>query len=447
MTSLAEPPPGECRAHALVVGISDYLHVQPLPPAVAAGARELAALLADPLLGGYPPDQVRCLLDQAATGEAIREELRSLAALARPQDVVVLYFAGHASPGAAGDGGVYLQPVEVDPMGPGGVAASALPGAEVLSAVGALAARRVLVILDCCHAGGVGPSPDLPNAAGALPPNGDPPREGGLPESFVAGLEGARGRVILAASRAGERSWLPGDGGPSVFTRHLLAGLRGAAPGRGGWIGVWELFAHVQDRVTAERPDQHPLLRGALEENFPVALHLGGRGAAEPAAGDAAGWPYDAYLSFADCEADVRYARQVLVPALRAAGLRLAVCRDCEEPGAPEVVAVEHAVLRSRRTVVLLSDAYLADRMNELIDVMAQTLGLEEGTRRLVPVRFAGFDPSRLPLRLRMLVGLDLGRERDFHRLVEVLHAPLPRAVPAARAVSGIVPRAGSGRS
>ena len=58
------------KAHALVIGIAGYHHVRRLPQVQDAAA--VAALLADPELGAYPPGQVMLLQDAAATGAAAR---------------------------------------------------------------------------------------------------------------------------------------------------------------------------------------------------------------------------------------------------------------------------------------------------------------------------------------------------------------------------------------
>ncbi len=398
-------------AHALVVGVSAYVHSARLPAAVSRGAREVAEVLADPHLGGYHREQVRLLLDGEATREAILEELAVLAGRAGPSATVLVYFAGHGGRAADGRGEVHLLPSLADDASPESLAASAISGAELSAALARIAAGRVLVVFDCCHADGLGGVATPRNLVASLP------------EGYCQGLAAGRGRVVVAAARADERSWLPDPDGASLFTRHLLAALRGGAAGSGGWLRVWDLYEYIQPRVTAQRPDQHPVFRGELTANFPVALSLGGRGEPPPAA--AGGHAYHAYLSYADREPDAGWVWGTLVPRLESAGLAIAVSRDVEEPGVFRVVAAERGIQESRRTVVVLSDAYLEDELTGFIDALAQTLGLEEGRARLVPLRFRDFDDRRLPPRLRSLVSLDLGHprrgQRDFNRLVAAL--------------------------
>lgn len=88
----------------------------------------------------------------------------------------------------------------------------------------------------------------------------------------------------------------------------------------------------------------------------------------------------------------------------------------------------------------MLSDAYLADHGAEFENLVAQTLGVETGSWRLIPVSFGAFDRSRLPVRLGMLTALELGEplgrdlgaawggsrhaERAMQRLVAALQLP-----------------------
>lgn len=241
-------------AHALVFGVGSYVHYQALPDAVPRGAAELASILSDSHLGGYLEDRVRLLLDAEVTREVILEELAILSQVTGPGSTVVVYFAGHG--GGAGGGGIEDGGLERGPSGevhllpaaadPAALAATAVSGRELAAALAALPARRLLVIFDCCHAGGLG---------GAEAP----PLFAGVPEGFCQELA-VGGRVILAAARSSERSWIPGDGGPSYFTRHLLAALRGAV-GEAGLVKVWDLFEYLQPRVTAESPEQHPIFK------------------------------------------------------------------------------------------------------------------------------------------------------------------------------------------
>lgn len=405
--------------HALVVGIADYRGVAKLGPAVVHDATDVHALLADPTRGGLPPANCTLLVDAQATGAALRAALGRLAADAGPEASVVVYYSGHGGRIDAGPGaGEYLLPVDCDASSPAALAASSLSGSELADLLGAVPARKRLVLFDCCHAGGIG----LPKAVGA------PPLDPGLPEAYYEALAGGRGTAVLASSRATEVSWvLPGERN-SLFTAHLLAGLGGGAPSEDGLVRVFDVFEYVQPRVTAGHPGQHPVFKADLEENFPVALRLGGHKGAAPA--DAQGWRYDAYVSYVDRGEDAAWVWETLLPRLEQAGLRLAVSGEVEEPGVDRVVGIERGIRQSKRTLVVLSPGYLSEGFAHFESVLAQTMGIQEGSYRLLPVVRAPVPPADLPARLSMLATVDLSVparfERQMARLVGALAGPLP---------------------
>jgi len=146
---------------------------------------------------------------------------------------------------------------------------------------------------------------------------------------------------------------------------------------------------------------------------------------------DDEGFRYDAYVSFVDREPDAGWVWKSLVPHLEGSGLRVAVSEDVEEPGVARVVNIERGIRQAKRTVVVLSEAYLTDYMADFENVLAQTMGIQEGTYRLLPVKIEPMDEGQLPTRLSMLTTLNLVHprraEREFGRLVRALQGPLPR--------------------
>ena len=77
-------------------------------------------------------------------------------------------------------------------------------------------------------------------------------------------------------------------------------------------------------------------------------------------------------------------------------------------PGRAPVVNTERGIQQAKRTLVVLSQAYLEDNMADFENVAAQSIGIEEGSYRLLPVKIGPIDEARLPLRLGMLATLDL---------------------------------------
>jgi hypothetical protein len=406
------------RAHGVVIGIADYARVTRLPDTVVADARDVHAALTDPALGAYPPANVRLLLDGQATRAAILDALSGLAEAAGDGATVCIYVSSHGGRiGSGASAGEYLLPVDADAASNESIAATSISGAQFSEALRAIDARKLLVVFDCCHSGGIGQPKGAGDAAIST-----------IAESYYASLAKGVGRVILASSRSDEFSYvLPGMPN-SLFTHHLLAGLRGGAPGPGGVIRIFDLFDYVQARVVEAHPAQHPIFKAEVEDNFPVALHLGGKAAAVPSPEPARatdGLPYDVFLSYRNSEPDGSWVRKTLRPALEAAGLRAFIDDRDFRLGAPLVLEMARAVEQSRYTLAVLTPDYLESNFTEIESVMAEHLGLETSQRRLLAVMRR---PTRPRLGMRARLWLDMTDDTEFdvslQRLIHELSLP-----------------------
>ncbi len=165
----------------------------------------------------------------------------------------------------------------------------------------------------------------------------------------------------MASSRENELSWILPNAANSLFTQHLLGGFRGGIQSNDGLIRIFDLFEYLQPKVTADKPSQHPIFKAELEENFPIALFLGGQKGIVPVVEE--GFRYDAYISYVDKEPDAAWVWNKLVPQLEGTGLRIAVSGDVEAAGVERVVGIERGIRQSKRTVVVLSKTYLTDNI------------------------------------------------------------------------------------
>jgi uncharacterized caspase-like protein len=259
------------QGRALVIGIANYEEVRRLPEAILNDARDTADALKSPLYCGYPDANVTVLTDSQATLAGIRKALADLAANSTAGNTVAIVFSGHGtrvgSSGAATSALVPYDCKRSDLVG------TTLGEAELSAAIGAIKAPRVLVIIDACHAAG----------AATLKSDLDEVDDDGLDVGFddksLQQLASGTGRVIFASSRATEVSRVLRGERNSVFTTAMLAGLKGAAATAGDdTIRVFDLFNHVSEAVRQAVPGrQHPVFKASeLEENFPVALAIGG---------------------------------------------------------------------------------------------------------------------------------------------------------------------------
>lgn len=408
-------------AHAVLIGIADYQHVRSLPASVLKDAHDVLAVLVDQQLCAYERENVTVLLNGAATQTAIRQTLAHVAERTNPDSTVFIYVSSHGGRIEAGpNAGEYLLPVgaelDLSTSPPQLIAETAIPSAEIAEALRRIPARKMVVVFDCCHSGGIGQPKD---------PVG-PEFKTGLSESYYARLAEGRGRVILASSRSTEYSYIMPGAENSLFTQHLLAGLRGGAIGTGGVIRIFDLFNYLQPRVTADQPSQHPIFKAEVEENFPVALYLGGKAPAPAVAPLSDSYAYDVFLSYRHQEPDKSWVRNTLVPRLEADGLRVCIDYKCFRLGRPLVLEMERAVQESRYTLAVLSPAYLESNFTELEGVLAQHLGLEKSQYRFLAAIRQECTP-RLGIRANLMLDMTQDAEFDMNldRLVfELSHPP-----------------------
>lgn len=402
-------------AHALVVGIAQYEHVTPLPLAVHNDAHAVAQLLSDPRYCGYAPGHVRLLIDAEATRSALETALRDLALQTTRTSTVLIYFSGHGGQSAAG---AYLLPVDAR-LGSEQVLAETALSAEALTvALRAIPAHQLIVLLDCCFAGGLGQPKDAEGAAFTY----------GLTNTDYVRLGTGSGRVILAAARADQPAWIQTDAPHSLFTRCLLDGLRGGIGSEDGLIHIFALYDFIEQRVRQAEARQQTVLKGEIETNFAIALAQGGQrsGHVEP---DPA-FEYDAYISYAQESADEQALLTTLLPRFRQQGLRIALAHRSEEPGVAQLAGIENIIQRARRIVILLSPEYLADPIADYTSVLAQSMSVAQRQARLVPVLVRSLPLDTLPWRLRMLSRIDLTDRQWLDNEMERLNTALCRPLP-----------------
>ncbi len=250
---------------ALIVGVANYLHVRKLPNAVLDDARDMAELLRNVAYCGYSPSNVKLLLDSAATLEGIRTALNKVVQESVGNETVVIYFSGH---GGRTDSCEYLIPYDFDPND---IEGTGLGEAEVTKLLNAIKAERIVILLDACHSSGTAELKVLDPAESV---------KVGVSEKTYNSLAQGNGRVMMASCRANEVSAILPGMRNSLFTHYLLDALRGRASTE-EVVRVFEVFQYVSDKVPTDRSDQHPVFKAHnLENNFPLALRLGGKAAA-----------------------------------------------------------------------------------------------------------------------------------------------------------------------
>lgn len=275
--------------YALLIGVGRTEYTPWSLPVTVNDATSLHKLLTDPARCAYPDDEqhMRLLHDATATKAAILDGLKWLrtCAQADPEATIVVFYSGHGWLEAQ-TGGYYLIPQDVKPTHQ---AQTALSGVDFTAALREIPARRLLTILDCCHAGGM--------ATAKTTPPGWLPQGYALqsaPKDLVEALKQGAGRAVFLSSLGSESSWVGQDGKLSVYTAHLLEALMGAGNAAGETeVRLSHLMGYLGQRVPATVRSQHhesqtPYFDMATED-FPVALIRAGKGL--PAGGWAAEKP------------------------------------------------------------------------------------------------------------------------------------------------------------
>ncbi|HNL08000.1 MAG TPA: caspase family protein, partial [Chitinophagales bacterium] len=137
--------------YALLIGVGADLAV------TIKDAKDLKEILCHPQRSAYPKDHVWCLTDKNATNEGIKKAFDALKEKLEADNVntdktVIIYYSGHG--GVDDDGTYFLCPYDYIAEG----SKTRLLGstfAQWVDELPDLGAERLLVILDCCHAGGI----------------------------------------------------------------------------------------------------------------------------------------------------------------------------------------------------------------------------------------------------------------------------------------------------
>jgi uncharacterized caspase-like protein len=216
----------------LSVGVSQYRDERLRLRYAAADARALAAALRrlehSPL---YDTVHTMVLTDGEATRERILEALESFLGKAGPDDVAVVFLAGHGIRTEKPVAHYFLT-------ASASLTAPHIAGLDMLEMSRQLQRAhrniaRMVVILDTCHGGALADDTEA-GVSGA---------------DLAQALAPAEGLYILTAARAGEESYELAQVQHGAFTHALLDGLSGQASDPEGFITVLALATHASRLV------------------------------------------------------------------------------------------------------------------------------------------------------------------------------------------------------
>jgi uncharacterized protein len=214
------------RYYALVIGNQDYQQIEDLETPRNDAAR-VARVLADKY--GFI---VQILED--ANDITILKAINDLNAVLKPDDNLLLYFAGHGARLQSGrtENGYWL-PVNADPPPKD---TFFIPTEQITAHLGRLPAKRILVVSDACYSGLLSSDPSYLFLNEKV----------SYSKEYVAYKLPKRARLLL--SSGGDKPVLDsgsGSGGNSVFARAFLDEL----DANQGILSTPELFSRIRKRV------------------------------------------------------------------------------------------------------------------------------------------------------------------------------------------------------
>lgn len=254
---------------AVVIGVSDYQDSR--VPALRYASKDAESFydwIVSPDGGRYSPQRVKLLVDDDATNNNIKQALYKWLGQAIEEDQVTIFFAGHGSPNSPDTPeNLFLLPYDVNYES---IESSGFPMWDIETALHRfIKAKKVTVIADACHSGGIGKPYDVVSRSNrALQINRI---NSGLQDLSKIG----DGVAVISASGDGELSregeeW---GGGHGVFTHFLLEGLEGDADYNSDKdVTLGELIPYLSEKVRrATRSAQSPTVSG----RFDPAMSIG----------------------------------------------------------------------------------------------------------------------------------------------------------------------------
>lgn len=277
--------------YALLIGVTENQVANWALPDVAKDLSALMEVLVHPQRCAYPPDHLKLVTGPDATRLGILDGLEwlqgQLDADKSGNTTAVVYYTGHGFRDEQSN--FYLIPYDAKK---GRIRSRGLRAQAFAEAVSELSPRRLLVILDCCHAGGMGTKGEevVPEGyvGAAMPAAFLMPQEKGVVDAEGGeAIAQGYGRAVLNSSTGEQESYIRRDRKMSIFTYHLIEALTGHAQPEGGAAKV--LVSDVMSYVTRKVPPSAMADWKAKQDpqyqfsggNFPVALLLGGKGLSE----------------------------------------------------------------------------------------------------------------------------------------------------------------------
>ena len=254
-------------AYALIIGVGADL------PDTVTDATAIYNVMVDDTICGYKKENVIFLTEKKATKQGILDGLDELIKITNEKSSILIYYSGHGGHYQDDEYNIYfLQPNDYDlktkwPF---------VDAEDVRKKVNAMKSRRLIILLDCCHAAGMFKGESMGANQTQLDASEDKSETQNLDniEGLAQKVDDDRGISIVSSCREDQKSWiLPGDAN-SVFTKCVIQVLKAQHKRyyEDEYIRISEIVQYIFRKVPELEPRQNPYVNLQIYDDFILSL-------------------------------------------------------------------------------------------------------------------------------------------------------------------------------
>lgn len=240
--------------YALLIGVGKYEHANSLPITVS-DAKVMQQILSDPNRAGYLQDNTHLLIPQNGQFVTKQKIIAALEDFAKQvnekQDknsTVIVYYSGH---GDIHNKVHYLCPSDFSIKNE--VVYNGISADEFIGYIDQIEADRIVVLLDCCYAGGIKTDANI-----------------------ASQLKQGKGKVIIASSSDKQTSKILRGASYSLFTDILVKALSGECMhnDNGNTVRIMQLLGYVDTELRKAKKEQDVQVNKADGlQSFPICAY------------------------------------------------------------------------------------------------------------------------------------------------------------------------------
>ncbi|OUR92412.1 hypothetical protein A9Q87_08035 [Flavobacteriales bacterium 34_180_T64] len=254
-------------AYALIIGVGADL------PDTVTDATAIYNVMVDDTICGYKEENVILLTNEKATEVGILKGLDTLIELTDENSSILIFYSGHGGHYQDANNNIYyLQPNDYDPV----KFQPYVDAKDLRKKINALQSKRLILLLDCCHAAGMfkGETVGANQTSLGSDTNASQSQNLNEIEGLAQKVDDDRGISIVSSCREDQKSWImPGDVN-SLFTKCLIQVLRAQHKRyfEDEYIRISEIVQYIFRKVPEVEPRQNPYVNLQIYDDFILSL-------------------------------------------------------------------------------------------------------------------------------------------------------------------------------